>query len=135
MATTANVSPPNGQPQLRTGRPRETVDGAMVSFARQYLARYGYKRDCACVPEAVCEHTEHALTRMQTFLGLTVTGALTLETLELMRQTRCPVPDVDPDEAGGPGIEEQDPFVFSSSIWTNGSLRWFLDTGTPDTTG
>lgn len=130
----ASVAPPY-PPHPRAGRLRETADGAMVSFARHYLARYGYLRDCACGPEAVCEHAERALTRLQTFLGLTVTGTLTLETLELMRQTRCPVPDVDPDEAGGPGIEEQDPFVFSNAIWNSGGLRWFLDTGTPDTTG
>ncbi|MBW3604830.1 MAG: matrixin family metalloprotease [Actinobacteria bacterium] len=133
MATTSSTD--FGQLDPTDGRLRSTTDRTMVSFARGYLERYGYTRACGCDAGTVCPHTQRALERMQTFLGLVVTGTVTLETLELMRQPRCPMPDVDPDEAGGPGINEQDPFVFTDRTWTDRSLRWFLDTGTPDTIG
>jgi hypothetical protein len=57
---------------------------------------------------------------------------LTVETLKLMRQPRCPVHDFTPDELGGPGIEDSDPFVFTGDTWDDRNLRWFLQTGTPD---
>lgn len=108
-----------------------------VREAQQYLARYGYFSDeeFAAVDDGrVQTATSAALRRFQRFARLHVTGTLTVETLKLMRQPRCPIADLSPDELGGPGVVDSDPFVFTSDTWDQGNLRWFLQTGTPDIT-
>ena len=116
------------------GRGKESVE---VREAQGYLARYGYLSDderAASEEGRLTAPTSVALRRFQRFARLHVTGTLTVETLKLMRQPRCPVADFEPDELGGPGVEDSDPFVFSADTWDERSLRWFLQTGTPDLT-
>lgn len=110
--------------------------GVEISEARSYLARYGYvsEAESARLDDGVLEPTDLALRRFQRFARLTVTGTLTLETLKLMRQPRCPLPDFAPEDLGGPGVEDSDPFVFTPNTWSSRTLRWFLQTGTPDLT-
>lgn len=112
-------------------------EGLEVEEARRYLARYGYlsAKDLANSDTGrLTEPTSAALLRFQRFARLTETGTLTIETLKLMRQPRCPVADVEADDLGGPGVEDSDPFVFTGDTWDNRNLRWFLQTGTPDIT-
>lgn len=111
--------------------------GLEVLEAQRYLARYGYLSavERAAVDEdLLTEPIAEGLRRFQRFARLHVTGTLTVETLKLMRQPRCPIPDFQPEELGGPGVEDSDPFVFSANVWADRSLRWFLQTGTPDLT-
>ena len=112
-------------------------EGLEVLEAQQYLSRYGYVSDqerTATKEGRLEKSTSDALRRFQRFARLHVTGTLTIETLKLMRQPRCPVADFEPDELGGPGVEDSDPFVFSNDSWDDRSLRWILQTGTPDIT-
>ncbi|WP_411374097.1 matrixin family metalloprotease [Arthrobacter sp. MPF02] len=105
--------------------------------AQRYLSRYGYLSDVertAADEDLLTESISVGLRRFQRFARLRVTGTLTLETLKLMRQPRCPIPDFQPEELGGPGVEDSDPFVFSTNVWAERNLRWFLQTGTPDLT-
>lgn len=116
------------------GRGAERIE---VHEAQEYLARYGYlsrEERTALEDGRLTGPTSQALRRFQRFARLRVTGTLTVETLKLMRQPRCPLVDFDPDELGGPGVEDSDPFVFSSDTWDHRALRWFLQTGTPDIT-
>jgi hypothetical protein len=116
------------------GRGRDSLE---VREAQQYLARYGYLSDderSACEEGRVTSPTSTALRRFQRFARLRVTGTLTVETLKLMRQPRCPVADLTPADLGGPGVEDSDPFVFTGGTWVIRNLRWFLQTGTPDLT-
>jgi len=109
--------------------------GLEVREAQRYLARYGYLSgvERAAADEGrLSEPLEAGLRRFQRFARLHVTGTLTVETLKLMRQPRCPMPDFQPEELGGPGVEDSDPFVFSSNVWDQRNLRWSLQTGTPD---
>lgn len=108
---------------------------AVVPFVRDYLVRYGYMRAGDADPTRLGDDTVPALAKFQAFTGLQATGDLTLETLKMMRKPRCSVPDFDPEEVGGPGINEQDPFVFVGGTWPGPTVRWFLNTGTADTTG
>ncbi|RKO25312.1 peptidoglycan-binding protein [Pseudarthrobacter phenanthrenivorans] len=67
--------------------------GLEVREAQRYLARYGYLSgvERAAADEGrLAESLEAGLRRFQ---RLHVTGTLTLETLKLMRQPRCPMPD------------------------------------------
>jgi Matrixin/Putative peptidoglycan binding domain len=112
-------------------------EGVEVREAQEYLDRYGYVSDeegKAVDRGRLTAPTTRALERFQRFARLRVTGTVTLETLKLMRQPRCPVRDLTPEELGGPGIEESDPFVFTDDVWDQRQLRWFLQTGTPDLT-
>ncbi|MGH3800560.1 MAG: matrixin family metalloprotease [Pseudonocardiaceae bacterium] len=114
------------------GRGKQSVE---VREAQQYLARYGYVSDeerAATDEGRLTAPTRVALRRFQRFARLHVTGTLTIETLKLMRQPRCPIVDFEPDELGGPGVEDSDPFVFTGDTWDERNLRWFLQTGTPD---
>jgi hypothetical protein len=114
------------------GRGKESVE---VVEAQRYLERYGYLSDeerAASEDGRLTAPTSVALRRFQRFARLRVTGTLTMETLKLMRQPRCPVADLEPEDLGGPGIEDSDPFVFSGDTWDVRNLRWFLQTGTPD---
>lgn len=113
---------------------RDTASVEVVE-AQRYLARYGYfsEEERAAVDEGRLQaSTGAALRRFQQFARLHVTGTLTVETLKLMRQPRCPVADFWPEELGGPGVEDSDPFVFTADTWDQRNLRWFLQTGTPD---
>lgn len=114
------------------GRGKASVE---VVEAQRYLARYGYlspeERE-ATEEGRLTAQISLGLRRFQRFARLHVTGTLTIETLKLMRQPRCPMADLDPEELGGPGVEDSDPFVFSADTWDDRSLRWFLQTGTPD---
>jgi Matrixin/Putative peptidoglycan binding domain len=112
-------------------------EGLEVLEAQQYLSRYGYVSDeerTAMKKGRLEKSTSDALRRFQRFARLHVTGTLTIETMKLMRQPRCPVADFEPDELGGPGVEDSDPFVFSNDFWDDRSLGWLLQTGTPDIT-
>ncbi len=116
------------------GRGNESVE---VIEAQRYLTRYGYVSDeeRASIDEGqLSTSTSAALRRFQRFARLHVTGTLTLETLKLMRQPRCPMPDLEAEEVGGPGVEDSDPFVFTGDTWDDRNLRWFIQTGTPDLT-
>ena len=116
------------------GRGKQSLE---VREAQQYLSRYGYLSDeerAASEEGRLTGPTSVALRRFQRFARLHVTGTLTIETLKLMRQPRCPVVDLEPEELGGPGVEDSDPFVFSGDVWDERNLRWFLQTGTPDLT-
>ncbi len=113
---------------------RDTASVEVVE-AQRYLARYGYfsEEERAAVDEGRLQaSTGAALRRFQQFARLHVTGTLTLETLKLMRQPRCPVADFRPEELGGPGVEDSDPFVFTADTWDQRNLSWFLQTGTAD---
>jgi hypothetical protein len=88
------------------------------------------------LPEAEADHfdeaTETALTDFQRFYRLPVTGRLDVETLVLMRQPRCGVPDRPiakdaPSAKGGPAE-----FVAEATKWSNLRPTWHLSTGTPD---
>jgi len=124
----------------RTGRSviaGHDQEGIEVIEAQRYLDRYGYTSEeerAATDVGRLTRSTSAALRRFQRFARLRVTGTLTVETLKLMRQPRCPVADFEPDELGGPGVEDSDPFVFSVDVWDRRNLRWFLQTGTPDVT-
>ena len=116
------------------GPGKESIE---VVEAQRYLARYGYVSDeeRASIDEGqLSTSTSAALRRFQRFARLHVTGTLTLETLKLMRQPRCPIPDLEADELGGPGVADSDPFVFTGDTWDDRNLRWFIQTGTPDLT-
>lgn len=109
--------------------------GIEVIEAQRYLARYGYFSDeerAATDEGQLTAPTSAALRRFQRFARLHVTGTLTIETLKLMRQPRCPIADLEPGELGGPGVDDSDPFVFTGDTWDDRTLRWFLQTGTPD---
>jgi peptidoglycan hydrolase-like protein with peptidoglycan-binding domain len=119
---------------LVAGRGKE---GLEVLEAQQYLSRYGYVSDderTAMKEGRLEKSTSEALRRFQRFARLHVTGTLTIETMKLMRQPRCPVADFEPDELGGPGVEDSDPFVFSNDSWDDRTFGWLLQTGTPDIT-
>jgi hypothetical protein len=108
----------------------------LVVFARKYLVRYGYMRPCRDPDNRLWPHVSKALHQFQIFYRLEPTKDLTLQTLKLMRRRRCSMPDFEPGEAGGPGIEDSDPFVFASSKWNNNiDLKWFFKSGTADMTG
>jgi hypothetical protein len=106
----------------------------LVPMAGHFLRRFGYLEDHDCEPDLLCPHVSRALRRFQAFYRLEETGTLTLETLKLMSKPRCGLPDLEPEEIGGPGIEDSDPFVFGGTPWTQQQLRWFMGTGTPDLT-
>lgn len=107
---------------------------ALVLVAGNFLNRFGYLSRHKCSPDLLCPHISVALRRFQAFYRLEETGMLTLETLKLMRRPRCGLPDLHPDDIGGPGIEDSDPFVFEGTPWAQQQIRWFMGTGTPDTT-
>lgn len=107
----------------------------MMVFAKKYLIAFGYVNECQCSNQRLCTHISKALRHFQKFTKLTPNGALSLETLRMMKRPRCPVPDFEPGEIGGPGIEDSDPFVFSANTWNRNELRWFLLSGTVDMTG
>jgi hypothetical protein len=106
----------------------------LVPMAGWFLRRFGYLPDHECADDELCAHVSLALRRFQAFYRLEETGTLTLETLKLMNQPRCGLPDLEPEEIGGPGIEDSDPFVFKGTPWTQQVIRWFMGTGTPDIT-
>jgi hypothetical protein len=106
----------------------------LVALAKKYLVRHGYMRPCKDPDTRLCPHISRALHQFQTFYKLEPTADPTLETLKLLRKRRCPMPDFEPGEAGGPGIEDSDPFVFSGSKWNKTDLRWFFKSGTADMT-
>jgi len=106
----------------------------LVPMANHFLGRFGYLEDHDCPDDLLCPHSSRALLRFQAFYRLEETGTLTLETLKLMRMPRCGLPDLEPEEIGGPGIEDSDPFVFGGTPWTQQQVRWFMGIGTPDLT-
>jgi hypothetical protein len=106
----------------------------LVPMAQRFLRRFGYLGRHACKADLLCPHVSLALRRFQAFYRLEETGTLTLETLKLMSRPRCGLPDLEPEEIGGPGIEDSDPFVFEGTPWTQQQIRWFMGTGTPDLT-
>lgn len=107
----------------------------LAALAKKYLVRYGYMQRCRDPDDKLCPHVSRALLQFQTFYKLEATADLTLETLKLLRRRRCPMPDFEPGEAGGPGIADSDPFVFSTAKWGKTDLRWFFKSGTADMTG
>lgn len=113
----------------------------LVARAEGFLRRFGYLAEHECDAAELCPHTSEALADFQRFYHLEPTGTLTLETLKLMNTPRCALPDFEPGDThrpaalGGPGVEDSDPFVFSSNKWSLANLRWFLSGGTPDLTG
>ena len=112
---------------------QQTAD--TVPFVRAYLTHFGYMHPCGCQEKLLCRHMTKALKHFQIFTQLEAKGTLTLETLKLMKQPRCPVPDFDPAEIGGPGVVDSDPFVFTSDTWDGSILTWFFLRGTSDMTG
>ena len=105
----------------------------MSSFHRyRFLRRFGYLKRHDCRADLLCPHVSLALRRFQAFYRLEETGTLTLETLKLMSKPRCGLPDLEPEEIGGPGIEDSDPFVFGGTPWGQQQIRWFMGTGSPD---
>lgn len=125
----APENPDPVQPLVRRGR-----HDVLVPMAARFLARFGYLADHDCDDDLLCPHVSRALRRFQAFYRLEETGTLTLETLKLMSRPRCGLPDLEPDEIGGPGIEDSDPFVFEGTPWAQQQIRWFMGTGTPDLT-
>jgi hypothetical protein len=107
----------------------------LVPMTNRFLHRFGYLEPHTCKDDLLCNHVSLALRRFQAFYRLEETGTLTLETLKLMSKPRCGLPDLEPDEIGGPGIEDSDPFVFEGTPWAQQQIRWFMGTGTPDLTG
>ncbi len=107
----------------------------MVAFAKDYLTAFGYMTKCRCSKTLLCKHASLALRHFQGFTKLDFSGALTLETMRLMKRRRCPVPDFGPGELGGPGTVDSDPFVFTGNRWDRNALTWFLLRGTSDMTG
>jgi peptidoglycan hydrolase-like protein with peptidoglycan-binding domain len=115
---------------------------ADVRRLQGYLARYGYL-DSPVLDEFGLSHefaepppekegrfddnTEAALVRLQEFFGLDATGTLTTETLELLQQPRCGVPDAPVTAVAG--------LAESTVKWTTNNLRWGLGTLTTDLTG
>lgn len=130
-----DAAAPIHEQALRASIVEREERSAVVPFVRDYLVRYGYMRAGDADPTRLGDDTAPALAKFQAFTGLQVTGDLTLETLKMMRKPRCSVPDFDPEEVGGPGINEQDPFVFVGGTWPGPTVRWFLNSGTADTTG
>uniref|UniRef100_A0AAY4APE2 Matrix metalloproteinase n=1 Tax=Denticeps clupeoides TaxID=299321 RepID=A0AAY4APE2_9TELE len=58
---------------------------------------------------------------MQRFFGLNVTGVLDPETIQMMKKSRCGVPDVSQYSTFGPGIK-----------WQKNKLTYRLENYTPD---
>ena len=114
---------------------RQGQQDDMMVFAKRYLVSFGYMEKCRCSDQRLCVHVTKALEHFQNFTKLTPSGALSLETLRLMKRPRCPVPDFEPGEVGGPGVVNSDPFVFTQNTWDRTNLRWFLLSGTADMTG
>jgi Matrixin/Putative peptidoglycan binding domain len=140
QSATAGAHEPSSRPTIPPARDpgpttvlvrRDERDPRMIN-SNAFLARFGYLDDREAAPDLLDDQASRALRNFQTFYGLEPTGTLTLETLKLMRQPRCAVPDFLPDELGGPGIVDSDPFVFGGTTWPQASLRWFLSGGTPD---
>jgi hypothetical protein len=104
----------------------------LVPVTGRFLRRFGYLQRHGCKADLLCPHVSLALRRFQAFYRLEETGTLTLETLKLMSKPRCGLPDLEPEEIGGPGIEDSDPFVFGGTPWGQQQIRWFMGTGTPD---
>jgi predicted Zn-dependent protease len=147
--------PPTGRSAARAGshHPRlgETLDAlenrdplepvvrrgkrdVLMPMVGWFLGRFGYLPDHECAEDELCAHVSLALRRFQAFYRLEETGTLTLETLKLMNQPRCGLPDLEPEEVGGPGVVDSDPFVFGGTPWPQQVIRWFMGTGTPDIT-
>ena len=76
------------------------------------------------------EATETGLTEFQRFYRLPVTGRMNVETLTLMRQPRCGVPDRPVARAGD--ADGPDSFVAESTKWANIRPTYHLSAGTPD---
>jgi hypothetical protein len=120
-------------PEATLVRQRARED-RLIPPTQDFLERFGYMLPHECDRDLLCPHMSVALRRFQAFYGLAETGTLTLETLKLMRRPRCGLPDLTPEEIGGPGIEDSDPFVFEGTPWGDSALQWFLQTGTADMT-
>jgi hypothetical protein len=114
---------------------RQGQRDVVIPKTERFLRRFGYLKPHRCKADLLCPHVSLALRRFQAFYRLEETGTLTLETLKLMSKPRCAMPDLEPDEIGGPGIEDSDPFVFEGTPWAQQQIRWFMGTGTPDLTG
>lgn len=115
------------EPLVRRGK-----RDALVPMTGYFLGRFGYLEEHDCPPDLLCPHLSRAVRRFQAFYRLEETGALNLETLKLMSRPRCGLPDLEPGEIGGPGVEDSDPFVFGGTPWDQQQVRWFMGTGTPD---
>jgi hypothetical protein len=76
------------------------------------------------------EATETALTEFQRFYRLPVTGRMNVETLTLMRQPRCGVPDRPVARAAG--ADGPASFLAESTKWANIRPTYHLGAGTPD---
>jgi hypothetical protein len=102
-----------------------------------FLRRFGYLAKTLEEPEVLSEEMSGALRRFQRAFGLRESGTLSVETLELMLQPRCAVPDILPDRplalsAGPPGVDSSDPIVFMGNRWDSFNLRYRLFDGTAD---
>ncbi|RPJ38712.1 MAG: hypothetical protein EHM35_03885 [Planctomycetaceae bacterium] len=116
---------------------REGERHPFVEDTRRFLARFGYLRPARdSQKDTLSEQVSMALRRFQKTYDLDATGTLTVETLALMLQPRCAVPDIMHDEplesSAGPVGAAGDPIVFMGNRWDNMSLRYRLFDGTSD---
>ncbi|XP_022133608.1 matrix metalloproteinase-9-like [Momordica charantia] len=73
-------------------RKSHNIEG--IHDVKTYLKRYGYLTHIGSQPGAFDDDLESALKTYQKFFNLNVTGILDKETLSLMSQPRCGVPDI-----------------------------------------
>lgn len=135
MATQDDIIP-------KTSGQKKGDSGADVRRLHTYLSRYGYldspvldrfglsHKHVEPPPDDESrfdKHTEAALVRLQEFFGLKPTGTVTKETLELMNEPRCGLPDVPVSAAVGELAEV-------GVKWPTTNLRWGLGALTSDIT-
>lgn len=109
-----------------------------VENTSNFLMRFGYLDEGAQgQPDLLSEPVSGALRRFQRAFGLQESGTLSVETLVLMLEPRCAVPDILPERplassAGPPGVDSSDPIVYMGNRWDSFNLRYRLFDGTSD---
>uniref|UniRef100_A0A2S2Q4U3 Matrix metalloproteinase-17 n=1 Tax=Sipha flava TaxID=143950 RepID=A0A2S2Q4U3_9HEMI len=90
-----------------------------------YLTKFGYlpESDLATGNLQTVDQLHDALRTLQTYGNIPVTGKLDAETKELMRKSRCGVPDVTP-----PGRHRNKRYTLHGQKWQHVNLTWSLRT-------
>ncbi|XP_023544311.1 metalloendoproteinase 1-like [Cucurbita pepo subsp. pepo] len=97
-----------------------------IHNVRAFLQRYGYlSTNVDTKGNAFDDNLEFALKSYQKFFNLNVSGILDAETLELMSQPRCGVPDVFINETGGDGNGDRDhPIGLHYRFFNDSKPKW-----------
>ena len=95
----------------------------LVPMTGQFLRRFGYLKTPRCRADFSAPMCRLRYGGFRPSIAWRKPGTLTLETLKLMSKPRCGLPDLEPEEIGGPGIEDSDPFVFGGTPWAQQQIR------------